>query len=145
MNARTLAALVAVSAVLVACGGAAPSAAAPSSTPSAVSEPEPTSIEEAQAQIARASDELGGRSKTAPADAAAASVSPAAEAKPQPPSASEQKDMDACANPCRALASMRRAVDALCRIAGDGDKRCVDARQTLADNVTRTATCSCSR
>jgi hypothetical protein len=49
-----------------------------------------------------------------------------------------------CASPCRALASMKRAVEALCRMTGESDTKCVDARKTLADNVGKTASCKCS-
>jgi hypothetical protein len=50
---------------------------------------------------------------------------------------------DLCVSPCRALASMKRAVDALCRMTGDADTRCVDAKKTLTDSTTRVATCKC--
>jgi hypothetical protein len=38
---------------------------------------------------------------------------------------------------------MRRSVEALCRLAGDGDARCVDARGTLARSEQRVARCGC--
>ena len=35
---------------------------------------------------------------------------------------------DGCATACKALASMQRSADHLCKIAGEGDGRCEDAR-----------------
>jgi hypothetical protein len=45
--------------------------------------------------------------------------------------------------PCRALTSMRSAVTALCRMTGNEDARCVDAKRTLADSEGRISPCSC--
>jgi hypothetical protein len=38
---------------------------------------------------------------------------------------------------------MRRAVTAICRIAGDTDARCEGAKQTLVDSESRVKTCGC--
>jgi len=154
---RALAAVASLTAlVLAACGGAdgpAPKSASPPMQPA----PEPRTVEEAQEQIARLSAELGGSSEATKSDAKA---EPKPESRPQPappaaestgtgvsaPAAGKDHDQlrfDACASPCRALASMRRAVDALCRMTGDTDNRCVDAKKTLADSLGRTASCKC--
>jgi hypothetical protein len=50
---------------------------------------------------------------------------------------------NACANACRAFASMKRAVDTLCQLSGDADDRCVDARKTLQETAQRVAQCGC--
>lgn len=145
---------------LAACGGAS-EAKAPAAQQGP--EPEPMSIEEAQDQISRARERLASASTGAPpeksAGAPAADASRPAEAAPPPP---PPKTLDAesssrratgkagpavedgrCSSPCRALASMRRAVTALCRMAGDNDNRCLDARRTLADSEGRISPCSC--
>lgn len=48
-----------------------------------------------------------------------------------------------CQTACRALASMRRAADAVCRIAGDTDARCDGARKRVDAATTRVAHCGC--
>jgi hypothetical protein len=125
---------------LAGCGGAGEAKAPATQERSRAEEPEPRSIEEAEAQIARARADLGGGA--APADA-----SPPRPKTPGGGVSQEERaptaTSDACASPCRALASMRRAVQALCRMTGDEDTRCVDAKRTLADSTTRTSTCSC--
>ncbi|WP_394825228.1 hypothetical protein [Pendulispora albinea] len=50
---------------------------------------------------------------------------------------------DPCSTPCRALTSMRRAVEAICRLAGNADARCTDAQKTLAASEQRVASCRC--
>jgi hypothetical protein len=122
-------------------------------------------IEEAQQRIAAAKAELGGgggssagaaSSTTPPADA------PQATPAPPPPSSAPRKSSpespsgadsapakagrnvdDHCGSPCRALASMRRAVTALCRMTSNDDARCVDAKKTLAESEARVSPCSC--
>lgn len=133
-----------------ACGGAADSAPAKAPAqeqrdrPADDELPEPRTIEEAQDRIARARVALEGKG-----DAKAASEAPRAE-RLEPPSpspqggASPQQDRDSvCGSPCRALASMKRAVEALCRMTGDTDNRCVDAKRTLDESTNRVASCRC--
>lgn len=48
-----------------------------------------------------------------------------------------------CELACRALASMKRAADAVCRLAGEADPRCTDARRRVSESETRVAACSC--
>jgi hypothetical protein len=107
--------------LLAACGGGSPPpAAAPASTGGAPSTTEPTTIEEAQAQFEQAKAMLGDH------DAAKTTT-----------------DSD-CSTVCRAVASMRRSVGALCRLAGNEDARCTSAQKTLGEAETRAAACKCS-
>ncbi len=142
-----------VATTLAACGGAGPPARAPESG-AAEPEADPVSVEEAQQQIARAQAQLSGSSRSADAPAAT-DASPPAKAAIVPPPAEPAPDArpgsmsksgvgeGTCSNPCRALASMRRAVTALCRMTGDADARCLDARRTLTDSEGRIVPCSC--
>jgi hypothetical protein len=135
----------------VGCGGAASMAptktpAAPESEAPAPPEEEPQTIEEAQAAIARARAELEGQRHDL--DASASSKTTDAPAQPQgdaPPAREERRPGAgaACRASCRALASMKRAVEALCRMAGDADERCTEARRKLEDSTARVAQCGC--
>ena len=137
---------------LAACGGAGvpPPAAAPQAD-TAGDEREPTSIAEAQDQIDRARAALEAR------PGAAAEETPAAEhdavrepeAAPSTDAAGPRQERsvspaDACASSCRALSSMRRAVTALCRMTGQEDARCSEAKRTLDASASRAATCTCA-
>jgi hypothetical protein len=141
---------------VAACGGAArdtsPAARAPASTPDGETFAEPTNVEEAQDQIARLQAKLDGADKKT--EKAAEQPAPTHDSnvsseKPSPPPqggaapAREERPENVCGNRCRALASMKRAVDALCRMTGDTDTRCVDARRTLTQNTTHVSTCKC--
>lgn len=59
--------------------------------------------------------------------------------------AARADNASACSRVCRALGSMRRSVDAICRLAGDSDARCKDARGVLDKSGRRVegAGCSC--
>lgn len=81
--------------------------------------------------------------KTAAEPPRASSKKPGAPAEPTEDGSMQQRVEDRCASPCRALVSMRRAVAALCRMTGDTDTRCVDAKKTLADSEGRVSPCSC--
>lgn len=50
-----------------------------------------------------------------------------------------------CATACTALASMKRSTDYLCRLAGEGDSRCADARGKVrgAEARIQKAQCTC--
>ncbi len=139
-----------------ACGGAdvapksAPSAAPPAETPR--DRAEPTTVEEAQDQIARARAELDSRTSARANDEAkkterAPAKAPAPTTPPQGGASlreeSTSTDADSCGHPCRALASMTRAVESLCRMTGENDNRCVEAKRTLTDSRTRIASCNC--
>jgi hypothetical protein len=148
MNRARSSALVAA-VLVIGCGGAAPT---PKSAPSyevpppatPVTEAEPQTIEEAQAAIARAQADL-----EQPATDALRAGGPAPGADQEAPGTEPQRPQasptaqDTCAGNCRAIASMRRAVRALCRITGDGDARCAEARTTLAESEARLARCGC--
>ncbi len=135
---------------LAACGGA----ASPARAPEGLAEPEPTTVEEAQQQIARAQSRLaGGASKAADPPAAASEAAPSLEPAPATPSSEPGARPDSmtkqgagngpCPSSCRALVSMRRAVTALCRMTGVADARCVDAKRTLTGNEGRVTPCNC--
>ena len=154
---------------LTACGGAAPGAAAPATATPEAKTPdelsgEPSTVEQAQDQIAAAKAELaaaGGSSSAAdksnryapeprndtgtssPPSAGAARPSAAPPKSAVPTPAEHLTVTTSCANPCRAIASMRRAVTALCRMTGADDARCGDARRTLTETQTLIAPCSC--
>ncbi|HMR04500.1 MAG TPA: hypothetical protein PKA88_01965 [Polyangiaceae bacterium] len=48
-----------------------------------------------------------------------------------------------CDDACLAFASLKRAADAICRLAGDGDARCTRAKRIVDDNETKLKACSC--
>ncbi len=48
-----------------------------------------------------------------------------------------------CDGACKALSSMKRAADAVCRLAGDSDQRCKKARTLVEESEGRVATCKC--
>jgi len=129
---------VALSAVLgLAAGCAAVGAGAPEAK--SVMEPEPTTVEQAQAQLERAHEQIEG-APSPPATPGGGAVAPAPVA---PSEATQQTGGSACATACRAITSMRRAVDAICRIAGTADARCTAARKTLSDDEARVVPCGC--
>ena len=140
--------LTATAIATAACGGAEPAPAkAPAqetrdSAPADEVVAEPRTIEEAQERIARAQAMLDADSddrRTLEASPRAPSSSPQGGTAP---SARHERE-DACGSPCRALASMKRAVEALCRMTGDTDDRCVEARRTLGESTSRVASCKC--
>jgi hypothetical protein len=135
--------------VLVGCGGAARPAEAP--------EGEPRTVDEAQTRIDVASRVIQSQATIAQ------SAKPAEPANPPPPPPSpkglgaepgwgantdlaprENNRMSACETSCRAITSMRRAVAVMCKLTGDDDPRCADAKHTLAENERRVAACGCS-
>lgn len=129
MNELRFTALVVSATLLVACGGATPTAEpavatapAPGAYPPATeapAEPEPTSIEEAEAQIKRARERL---------------EQPSLKASPQ---ADHDRYLYGESEECRALHSLERATKALCRLAGQEDTRCKDATAAYEKSRTR--------
>ena len=146
-------------------------ARAPQSSASAKSpdEPLPPDVEGTIALLDRAEAELagaigspgpGGRAGAADAQSdAAASAAPAsepAEAKAEAageedddegsPTAQRAAPADPCETACRALASMRRAAEHLCGLAGEQDGRCAAARERVrgADERVRAACPRCA-
>lgn len=124
---------------VAACGGADKAPASPATGGAAAPEPapEPRTVAEAQEQIEAAAKELAGP------DARAKSRSEESKPSSDAPRDEAAKRTSTCATPCRAIRSMRRAVDALCRMTGDADPSCEGAKKTLADNEARVATCGC--
>ncbi len=58
--------------------------------------------------------------------------------------ASEEQDEAApCRQACRAYASLRRAVDAVCRLAGDPSEKCTSARDRQKEIEGRVTSCGC--
>ncbi len=131
-----------VSLFLAACGGA---AAPAGRAPDKEAAPEPSTVEEAQQQIAQAKSDLAVR----PSEPAAATGAGAAADESPKTSSSKKAESDyggtspTCQSPCRAIASMRRAVGALCRMTGDADARCTEAKRTLQESEMRVASCGC--
>jgi hypothetical protein len=143
---RFAVAMVITLAAVAACGGAAKEGPAASPAKNAVeTEQEPTTIDEAQAQLERARAQLqaSGAGPSSAATTATPSVAP-------PPTAAggetagAQPPTNPCATACQAIASMRRAVDAICRMAGQDDARCTGAKKTLGDSETKVASCGCA-
>jgi hypothetical protein len=139
--------------LLVACafGCAANKAGAPAApdTVTRAVTAEPATIEEAQAQLDTAHAQLGGAASDR-LQAAPSGGPGSGGGAPEPTtqsSTSEHAEPDARKNPCAvacsAIASMKRAVDAICRMAGDGDARCAEARKTLAADGAKVARCQC--
>jgi hypothetical protein len=130
----------------VACGGAARPANAPEDT-------EPQTIEEAQTRIEVATHLIESSATTTAQPAQPPTSPPSGKALGAEPGWGAENDTNArndvertrpCDTSCRAIVSMRRAVSALCRLAGEEDSLCADARRTLADGVRRVASCGCA-
>jgi hypothetical protein len=49
-----------------------------------------------------------------------------------------------CPRACKAFDSLKRAGDAICRLAGDTNARCTRAKGVVKQNATRVAVCGCS-
>ena len=127
----------------------------------------PMTLDEAEAELARAERDLGLApppplaEQRKPADAKAPADAPpppppaTANAPPLAPAPRETTGKDAatdreegkpaspCAVACRALSSMKRAADTICRIAGDDSPRCGAARQKVVEGTARVAACGC--
>ena len=150
--------LLAAPILFVACGGAPEAARSPASTRDQDGVPDraPQTIEEAEDQIADAQRRLSsGNTEESGEDAKASQSPPPPPPAPPsdrvapgggaPPKTKNEAPTDACTSPCRAFASMRRAVEALCRMTGETDERCVKARRTLETTNGRVASCRCNR
>jgi hypothetical protein len=123
----------------------APAMPAPAATGAAAKEEarEPATIEEAQAQLDRARATLAGQpasGPTTPTGGVGVESSTGAGGATQ---SAEAPPASRCGNACGAVSSMRRAVDAICRLAGETDARCTDARRTLRDSEAKVVACSC--
>jgi hypothetical protein len=168
VSARMLlrASLFSIAVVLLASCASAPSPRGPQAPRSAPVGPAPTTIDDAQKDIAHwrevlglpATEASGSAGVTTPAPtstAVAPGTSDVANTNPPPPpmtTPSQKNDtpadatssnVDPCENGCRAIASMRRSVGVLCQLAGDDDPRCVDAKKSLEESEARVARCGC--
>ncbi|MBL0197473.1 MAG: hypothetical protein IPQ09_25260 [Myxococcales bacterium] len=129
------------------CGGAAGGREPAAARRAQGADEAPRTIEEAQAAITRARAEIDRAGRPAPG-AAPEPAQPAVPTAPAPPHAERPAAPSAgadagCASPCRALASMRRAVGALCELTGSEDLRCVEATRTLGESEARVGPCDC--
>ncbi len=113
--------------------------------------PEPSTIEEAQARLDQEEARLKRLALTkketyaspppsAPAPVATATATAEAPASPQ---AGGRAEEGGCQDACRALSSMKRAADTICRLAGPEDARCQTARRRVQEGEERTSTCGC--
>jgi hypothetical protein len=127
-------------------GGAAPAAPATQDFEKSknAKEAEPATIEEAQAQLERARAALAGAPAGGPAGAA--TTGDLEQKKAEAPAGGEPAETrgpDRCATACNAMASMKRAVDAICRMAGEADARCTTARKTADESQAKVVGCGC--
>jgi hypothetical protein len=96
--------------------------------------------------------ELAPNTKVAPPpeqpSAGAPAAPPSSNGNAAPPEDSlhgeaEAAQVQQCITPCRALRSMRQAVNAICRMTGPSDARCSSAHAVLLQAVERTRSCEC--
>jgi len=132
----------------VACGGVAPRAEAPDEQPRTVEEAE-TRIDVAK-RLIQATTTLPQTAKpTEPTNPPSTPASPkGVGAEPgwganTDVAPRESARGASCDTSCRAIVSMRRAVAVLCRLTGEDDPRCVDAKHTLSESERRVVACGC--
>lgn len=123
----------------VGCGGG--EGGRPPFAPTMPAEKAPRTVEEAQQRIDRARSEID-RPAGSPA-APAPAPDPAPQSTDAPSATPDSHAQGPCSSPCRALASMRRAVDALCELTGASDERCANAKKTLDESRAKVGPCSC--
>lgn len=107
--------------------------------------PEFNNVADAEAALARANRQLV--AMYAPTAGGATRRGAAAKAPPAAGRASAESttsQQSRCATACKAFASLRRAADAVCRLAGKDDARCHHARDLVDENSRRVAQCGCS-
>lgn len=107
--------------------------------------PEFNNVADAEAALARANRELVAlyqpRGGGATQQRATTSKSTRGAA---PRAASPMADNESrCATACKAFASLQRAADAVCRLAGEDDARCAHAKKLVDENSRRVAQCGC--
>jgi hypothetical protein len=151
-----------------ACGGTlaeSPPPATPTSAqaPAEEAEREPTTLADAEALLEQARADLDRLALNEPGAPPAAAGAAAPSAAPAPASSRDEasradksasaeqaspppaKQANACETACKALSSLTRASDAVCRLDSDGGKRCERARQIREDASQRVASCGCAR
>jgi hypothetical protein len=87
-----------------------------------------TTIEAAEAEFARVEQQLDGLWAGAE----------------KPDKKAESDPLAACDTSCKAFLSLERAAAAICRLAGEADARCMQARKSVERNRQRIAECACS-
>lgn len=86
----------------------------------------------------------GAAPKSAPAPARSrAPGSPRSEAEAPKDRAEKKGAETSCQTACRAFASLERAADSVCRLAGPADGRCTRAREIVTTSAPRVASCGC--
>jgi hypothetical protein len=113
-----------------------------------------STLEKAEAELARAQTVLDGLYvaegrgvEQAPKKSAAprAAAPPAGGVRTEEAEEKAKDDRSRCDTACRAFASLERAADAVCRLAGDAKDRCARAKKLVDENGGRVASCSCRR
>ncbi len=104
------------------------------------------SVADAEKALAKANQQLA-LLYTPEANAAMGGAARSSAGKPvakKAPETSPSADQESrCGTACKAFASLKRAADAVCRLAGDDDARCDHARKLVDENGRRVAQCGC--
>jgi len=102
-----------------------------------------SSVSDAEAALVRANQQLVALYTPAKA-AQMAGGAAASRTKPAARTSAAADDKESrCDTACKAFASLKRAADAVCRLAGDDDARCDHARKLVDENGRRVAQCGC--
>lgn len=168
---KTTALLLVVLGALEGCGAMAPVNAKTGSAPSAPPQPQSSagyaqpakaadeshtyaSVAEAQEALTRAGKDfdtaVAARAKAPIADKppTAGQSTPTAPNPTTPkndavPAQQTEPQSSPCATGCKALASMQRATDSICRMTSESDERCVSARKKVTDSTAKLSGCGC--
>lgn len=102
------------------------------------------SLGAAEAQAAAPPAPAEAPAPEAPAPEADEAAPPRAADK-EPPAPGKERAESGCVVACRAFASMKRAADGICEIAGESDARCTQARKRVGDaaELLKKAGCAC--
>ncbi len=126
---------------LAGCAAAPPPAAAPEPPPAMYLDPGPKQTSPVDAEmlkIASAEDQIDRLFPHAGGDRSnqksAGTKAPAEESRQ---AASATSGEEACSIACKALASMKSSADQLCKLSGEGDGRCDDARARVRGATSR--------
>lgn len=106
-------------------------------------EPAAPSSSDAMGSAAMRSEATAPSAPKAAAPRASASVAASDEASQREKKADSEQSR--CERICRALGSMERATNGICRILGAQSERCQSAHEDLSRSQGRAATCACSR
>lgn len=128
-------------------------------TPISAESAGPLTLDQAVAEFERAKTELEGALRlsanaTSGSGAPGAGAAAPARARPSsPPRATADAPKDraekkaqsetSCQTACRAFASLERAADSVCRLAGPKDARCTRAQEIVTAHTPRVASCGC--